>query len=169
MHLTPSASKEEGMGNIVGKSIFVIAVALLTVTSAFAADESLGTWKLNMDKSQFSPSAPVKSLTTVREASDDGVKVSTTGERADGTPINASYTAKYDGKEYPVTGAPYDSIAIKQVNAHTFTATQKNSSDKYSTTVRSVISGDGKIMTNTVKGVGADGNPVSYTMVYEKQ
>ena len=35
-----------------------------------------------------------------------GVKVTTTGENMDGTPINSSYTAKYDGKEYPVTGAP---------------------------------------------------------------
>jgi len=149
----------------------VRSILALTVTaiSVCGADNSLGTWKLNMEKSKFTPSAPVKSLTSTREASDGGVKVTTTGERADGTPINASYTAKYDGKEYPVTGAPYDSIAMKQLNAHTFTATQKNSSNKYSTTVRSVISGDGKTMTNTVKGIGADGNPVSYTMLYEKQ
>src|SRR5579863_8465809 len=137
----------------------VRSILALTVTaiSVCGADNSLGTWKLNMEKSKFTPSAPVKSLTSTREASDGGVKVTTTGERADGTPINASYTAKYDGKEYPVTGAPYDSIAMKQLNAHTFTATQKNSSNKYSTTVRSVISGDGKTMTNTVKGIGADG------------
>jgi hypothetical protein len=83
---------------------FVLGIAI-TVTGAFAADNSLGTWKLNMEKSKFTPSAPVKSLTASREASDDGVKVTMTGERADGTPINGSYTAKYDGKEYPVTGA----------------------------------------------------------------
>ena len=157
------------MRNILGTSILLIGVTLLTVTSVSAADQSLGSWKLNMEKSKFSPSAPVKSLTTVREASDGGVKVTTTGERADGTPINASYTAKYDGNPSPVTGAPYDSIAIKQVNAHAFTATQKSSSTKYSTTLRSVIAADGKTMTNTVKGIGADGNPVRYTMVYEKQ
>jgi len=141
----------------------------IMVTVAFAADNSLGTWKLNMEKSKFTPSAPVKSLTTTREASDDGVKVTTTGERADGTPINASYTAKYDGKEVPVTGAPYDSIAIKQVNANTLTAIQKNSGTKYSTTARIVISKDAKTMTSTTRGTGADGSPVNYRMVYEKQ
>jgi hypothetical protein len=95
--------------------------------------------------------------------------VTTTGERANGAPINGSYTAKYDGKEYPVTDAPYDSIAITQVDANTFTAKQKNSSTKYSTSVRSVISDDGKTMTNTVRGIGTDGTPVSYTMVFDKQ
>jgi hypothetical protein len=153
------------------RSIFtkpVLCVAI-TVVAVFAADNSLGTWKLNMEKSKFTPSAPVKSLTSTREVSDNGVKVTTTGERADGTPINAAYAAKYDGKEYPVTGAPYDTIAIKQINANTLTANQKNSGTKYSTTVRSVILKTGKTMTSTVKGTGADGAPVSYTMVYEKQ
>jgi hypothetical protein len=147
---------------------FVLGIAI-TVTGAFAADNSLGTWKLNMEKSKFSPSAPVKSLTATREATDDGVKVTTTGERADGTPINGSYTAKYDGKEYPVTGAPYDSIATKQVNENTFTTSQKNSGTKYNTTTRAVISKDGKTIKVTVRGTGADGNPIRYTMVYEKQ
>src|ERR1700716_2918854 len=85
----------------------------LTAMCAFAADTSLGTWKLNMAKSKFTTPAPVKSLTSTREASDGGVKVTTTGEQADGTPINANYMAKYDGKDYPVTGAPYNTIAIK--------------------------------------------------------
>jgi len=146
----------------------MIGVAITTV-GAFAADNSLGTWKLNMEKSKFSPSAPVKSLTTTREASDGGVKVTTTGEQADGTPINASFTAKYDGKEYPANGAPYDMIAIKQVNANTFTFTQKKTGGKYSVTGRSVISKNGKAMTNTLKGTNADGKAYSATMVWDKQ
>jgi hypothetical protein len=99
----------------------IIGVAI-TAIGAFAADNSLGTWKLNMDKSKFSPAAPVKSLTTTREASDGGVKATTTGQQADGTSINANFTAKYDGKEYPAAGAPYDIVAIKQVNANTLTS-----------------------------------------------
>ena len=154
------------MRNIVMKIIVGIA---LTAIGVFAADNSLGTWKLNMEKSEFTPSAPMKSLTSTREASDGGVKVTTTGEQANGTPINASYTAKYDGKDYSVTGAPYDTIAIKQVNANTFTAELKNTGNKYRTTARLVISEDGKTMTTTIKGTDAQGNPISYTMVYEKQ
>ena len=149
-------------------ALLVIAVVIAAIGAA-AADNSLGTWKLNMEKSKFTPSAPVKSLNVTREASDGGVKVTTTGERADDTPINASYTAKYDGNPYPVTGAPYDTITLKQVNASTVAYTVKKSDGKYNLTGRSVVSKDGKTMTNTAKGTGTDGKPFSYTMVYEKQ
>jgi len=141
----------------------------ITAIGAFAADNSLGTWKLNMEKSKFSPSAPVKNLTTTREASDGGLKATTTGEQADGTAINASFTAKYDGKEYPTTGAPYDTIAIKQVNADSFTFTQQKKDGKYSVTGRSVISKDGKTMTNTLEGTNAEGKAYTATMVWDKQ
>src|SRR4051794_31412077 len=93
----------------------IIGVAI-TAGAAFAGDNTIGTWKLNVEQSNFSPGAtPVKSLTVLRETSDGGVKVTVTGEAPDGTAINASYTAKYDGQEVQVTGnAPYDTIAIKQ-------------------------------------------------------
>jgi hypothetical protein len=154
------------MRSISTKLILSLAI---TAIVAFAADNSLGTWKLNMEKSKFSPAAPVKSLTTTREASDGGVKITSTGERADGTPVNASYTAKYDGKEYPVTGSPYDTIAIKQVNANTFTFTQKKNGEKYNVSGRSVVSKDGKTTTSTLKGTNAEGKAYHATMVYEKQ
>src|SRR5260370_20324754 len=127
------------MRNTFGKAFFVLAIAAV---AAFAADNSLGTWKLDTAKSKYTPAPmPVKSLTIVREASDGGVKVTITGEQADGTAINATYTAKYDGTEAKVTGnAPYDTIATKQVNANTFTDERKNTSGSYKATGRTVIS-----------------------------
>src|SRR5919108_663797 len=112
------------MKSVLSKTLLSIAI---TTIVAFGADNSLGTWKLNMEKSKYTPAPmPVKSLNVTREAADGGVKQTTTGERADGAQINASYTAKYDGKEVPVTGnAPYDRIAIKQVNANTLTDERK--------------------------------------------
>src|SRR5438045_2647953 len=97
----------------------VLAIATMT---AFGADNTIGQWKLNLEKSKYTPvPMPVKNLTVTREPTDGGVKVTTTGELADGTPLNASYTAKFDGKDVQVSGnAPYDTIAIKQVNANTF-------------------------------------------------
>jgi hypothetical protein len=142
---------------------------VVTAIGAFAADNSLGTWKLNMEKSKFSPSTPVKSLSTTREASYGGIKVTTTGEQAGGTAINSSYVAKYDGSESPVTSAPYDTISIKQVNANTFTYSAKKKDGKYSVTARSVVSKDGKTMTNTIKCTNADGKAYNATMVWDKQ
>jgi len=141
----------------------------ITAIGALAADNTIGTWKLNMEKSKFSPAVPVKSLTMTREASDGGLKVTMTGEQADGTAINGSYTAKYDGKEYSVTGAPYDTIAMKQVNANILTFTQKKKGGKYNVTGRAVVSKNGKTATSTFKGTNAQGQPYSATMVYDKQ
>jgi hypothetical protein len=144
-------------------------VSIIAVIGAFGADESLGTWQLNMGKSKFNPTAPVKSLTTTREAADGGVKLTTTGEQADGTKINSSYTAKYDGNDYPVTGARWDTISIKQVDSNTFTTLTKQTGGKYKSTGRTVISKDGKTMTTTSNGINSEGKLFNYTMVWEKQ
>src|SRR5258708_27994609 len=104
------------MPNIVTKLMIGLTI---TAIGAFAADNSLGTWKLNMEKSKFSPSAPVKSLTTTREAAGDGGKATTTREQADGPAIKTSHTATNDGKETPATGAPHDEIAINTAQSNT--------------------------------------------------
>jgi hypothetical protein len=44
-------------------------------------------------------------------------------------------------QRYPVTGSPYDTIAIKQVNTNTFTFTLKKNGGKYNVTGRMVIEG----------------------------
>ena len=157
------------------KKVLAFALATLLVTSAaaaFGADNSLGTWKLNVAKSKYSPGPlPVKSITSVREAAGDGVKVSNTGERSDGSAINTTYTAKFDGSSATVSGqgAPYDSISLKQVNAGTFTYETKNSASKYHAVGRLVVSKDGKTVTMTAKGTDAEGKPMHVTLVYDKQ
>ena len=133
------------------------------------ADNTLGTWKRNIDKSKSTGGRALKSLTTVREAAEGGVKATSTGEYTDGTPINSSYTAKYDGKEYPVTGAPWDTISVKQIDTNTLTTELKKTGGKFHTKGRTVVSKDGKTMTVTSKGTGEDGKPLTTTIVYDKQ
>ena len=153
---------------------FLIKVFLglaITTIAALGADNTIGTWKLNVEKSKYSPAPmPVKSLNVTREASDGGVKVTTTGEQADGTAINASYTAKYDGKDVQVTGnAPYDTISIKQVNANTLTDSRKKTGGPYQATSRLVVSNGGKTMTTTTKGTNTAGKNFTSTFVFDKQ
>ncbi len=156
------------MRNIVGKLFIGMAI---TAIAMFGADNSIGTWKRNVDKSKFTPplANPIKSLTLTYEAMDGGIKLTATGERKDGTAINSSYTAKYDGKEYPVTGATWDTTSLKQIDANTFTFENKKTGGKYHITGRSVISKDGKTMTTTTKGTNAEGQPSTSTIIYEKQ
>ena len=156
------------MRTILTKVVFALAI---TTIAALGADNTIGTWKLNVEKSKYTGAPmPVKSLTVTREAADGGVKQTTTGELADGTAINASYTAKYDGKDVQVTGnAPYDTIAIKQVNANTLTDARKKTGGKYEGTGRTVVSNGGKTMTTTTKGTNADGKAFTSVFVFDKQ
>jgi hypothetical protein len=149
------------------KAILALAI---TVVAAYGADNTIGTWKLDVTKSKYMPAPmPIKSLTVTREASDGGVKQTVTGERADGMAANSSYTAKYDGKDVPVTGnAPYDTIAIKQVNANTLTDERKKTGGPYKATGRTVVSNGGKTMTTTTKGTAADGKEFTQILVFEK-
>lgn len=157
------------------KKLFTLALATLAITTsvaAFGADNSLGTWKLNVEKSKYTPAPfPVKSITAVREAADNGVKVTNTGERADGSKVDATYTAKYDGSDAAVSGqgSPYDSVSLKQVNANTFSYEAKNSANKYHARGKITVSPDGKTLTFKAKGMNAEGKPMSVTLVYDKQ
>lgn len=156
------------MRTILNTTLFAV---VITTVAAFGADNTIGTWKLNMANSKYTGAPmPVKAVTVTIEASDGGVKVTTTGERADGTAINSSYAAKYDGKDVQVTGnAPYDTIAIKQVNANTLTDQRKKAGGSYKATSRVVVSNGGKTMTRTGKGTDADGKAFTQVFVYDKQ
>jgi hypothetical protein len=149
-----------------------LVVLAVTAVAVWGADNSIGTWKLNLAKSKYTPAPmPLKSYTAVREAAPGGVKVTITGERADGSPVNANYTAKFDGSPAAVngTGMPYDTISIKQIDANSVTYEAKLANSKYHTSGRTVVSSDGKTMTTTAKGTSADGKAIALSFVYEKK
>jgi hypothetical protein len=150
------------------KTFMVLAIAAV---AAFGADNTLGTWKLNTEKSKYTPAPmPVKNLTVTREAADGGVKVTTSGEQANGTAINSSYSAKFDGKDVQVAGnAPYDTIALKQVDANVFSDSRKKTGGPYKARSRIVVSKDGKTLTSTTRGTNGDGKAFISTFVFEKQ
>jgi len=152
------------MRTIAAKLIIGIAI---TAIGMFAADSSVGTWKLNPAKST---SSTLKSRTDVREATPDGgVKVTRMEQSATGGPSESTYTYKYDGKENPATGGQFDTLAVKRVNANTTSWEAKKIGGKFHQTGRNVVSKDGKILTQTFKGTDADGKPVHGTNVYDRQ
>ena len=144
----------------------------LGAPAVLRAQNEAGTWKLNTAKSKYSGVATPKSRTQTLEAADGGHKARVEGVAGDGSPINYSYSAKYDGKDNPITGggAPgaADSVAWKRVDANTTEATYKKGG-KVVSTARLSISKDGKTMSTTAKGVGPDGKPNNVHAVYEKQ
>ena len=148
----------------------VLLVLLATSVGLWAADRQVGAWKLNLEKSKYTADHPApKSVTLNIQEQDGGLKVNVDGEDAQGNPIHISFTAKYDGKDYAVTGsATTDTIAVKRIDANTIETTSKKNGEVV-TTVRSVISRDGKTRTSTWKGKYAKGEPETWVAVYDKQ
>ncbi len=137
--------------------------------SAQGSDPRLGTWKLNVAKSQYSPGPAPQSLTVKVEPSGQGEKVTTETVNADGTRTTAQYTANFDGKDYPLTGSPIaDMVSLKRIDARTTERTDKKGSTVATTLVR-VVSQDGKTMTVTTKGTNAQGQAVNNVLLFEKQ
>jgi hypothetical protein len=133
--------------------------------AAQAADPLIGTWKLNPAKSKGA-----KSGSTKIEAVGEGVKFAVDFVGTDGTESHWEFTAKYDGKDNPVTGnSPYgDVVALTRVDANTTRITSKQSG-KVTATSTIVVSADGKTRTTTTKGTDAKGKPVDVVSLYEKQ
>jgi hypothetical protein len=155
------------MRNNVVKLLVGVAI---TGIAMFAADSSHGTWKYDAAKSKSSSTNPPKSQTDVREATPDGgTKLTRTGQLADGSAINYSFTYKLDGKEYPATGAPYDVVSAKRIDANTISFEVRKTDGKYHVTGQSVVSKDGKTLTQTSKGTDSQGKPVTSTAVFDKQ
>ena len=88
---------------------------------------------------------------------------------ADGTAVSQECTYKYDGKDYAFKGGPnFDTLTLKQVDAHKVESTQKKAGAVTGTTVRT-ISEDGKVLTLSSKGTGAKGDAYDDVVVFDRQ
>jgi hypothetical protein len=146
---------------------FVVLLALAVL--AKAADQHSGSWKMNPAKSTYSPGPAAKSITATVEVNETGIKVNSEGTDGDGNPTHVQYDAKFDGQDYPITGAPNaDTISVKRVDANTITSTVKKGGEVVMK-VTSTVSKDGKTRTSTFKGKDAKGRDVNNVVVYGKQ
>ena len=156
------------------KRFAVLATTLLLVTLALsvaarAADQHSGTWKMNPAKSKYSPGPAPKAITVKVVSDAENIKLNSDGIDASGNPTHIEYTAKYDGKDYPITGLPNaDTVALERPDASTIRSTIKKG-DQVVMTVTSVISKDGTMRTSTFKGKDAQGQDINNVVVYDKQ
>ena len=124
-----------------------ILLFLFTLSLILTAAEMplAGVWKLNTAKSHFSHGTlPLSLVLTIEADGSNSIKYSSKNHLADGSSGGASYRAKFDGKDYPVTGSPsYDTVSIQRVNANTFNIQMKKASAVIVDTVYT-ISSDGK-------------------------
>jgi hypothetical protein len=146
----------------------VLATALPQI--GFAQTKMVGTWKLNLTKSQYSPGPAPKSSTIIFEAVGQGFRGTIEGIDAQGNLTKAVFGVFFlDGKSYPVTGFPaYDAVSIKQINDSTWEST-RTKAGKVVQTGTDEISADGKTRTFTATGVNENGQQINNVAVYDKQ
>jgi hypothetical protein len=149
--------------------LVVCAVMVFSSSVVLAADNWLGTWKLNVGKSNYSPGPAPKSLTLKYEASQRGTTLTTDGVNAAGKATHGTYTSKFDGKDVPWEGNPdADTSAPKKTDDNTFENVWKKGG-KVTITSKAVVSKDGKTYTLSYTGKNAKGETVNTTEVFEKQ
>jgi formylglycine-generating enzyme required for sulfatase activity len=153
--------------------VVVVMTALVSAVtlSAQSADPWIGTWKVNLEKSTYSPGPKPTSATTIKlESSADGMKSTFDGMTSEGKPFHTEAVGAFDGKDNPVKGAqfPNTTVAYKRIDGRTFEA-QTKIDGKPTTTAKVSVSADGKTMTATVTGKNRDGQTVNHVIMHDKQ
>jgi hypothetical protein len=149
----------------------LLAVSWAAGSAADTPDPAIGSWKLNVAKSQArgGVALPRSETRTYSATADGAIAIDWKRVTADGKELTLHTTVKYDGKDYPVTGSPdFDALSARRVDANTVESTQKRMGKAVSTT-RRTVSKDGKTLTLAGKGTNAKGEATDATLVYDRQ
>jgi hypothetical protein len=150
------------------KTLLVGAILAIATSTALAADPVVGTWKLNLAKSKFSPGPAPRSQTRTYAESAEGMTLTVTTTAADGRETTTTLIFKEDGKPYPVIGNPdFDKVSVRRVDALTVHSTQTKAGAAVGAAVRTV-SKDGKTLTFAQKGTHATGGKYDDVSVYDR-
>ena len=133
-------------------------------------DPFVGTWKLNLAKSKSDPGPLDRSITVTWGAvGANGMKVTVDNVDGQGKTSHEESTAKFDGKDYPVTGSlTFDSVARKQIDSHTRVTINKKGGNVVRM-LRGTVSPDGKTFTSTGIAIDAQGKAQNSVAVFDKQ
>jgi hypothetical protein len=146
----------------------ILALGLSLAHAAPADDPVLGTWKLNAEKSTFTPGPGWRSQIRVYQAVPSGVSVAWTGVDAGGEKMQVNYTCRYDGRDYPMQGsASYDTLNAVRIDPLTVRSEEKRDGKIVGIAVRTV-SPDGNTLTITDRGLNRKGQEFSQVLVFDR-
>src|SRR5262249_54067899 len=125
----------------------------------------VGTWKLNVAKSQFSPGPPPQSNGGRRQ----GRKNDDRGSRCTGTPHGDPLHGEFRWQGLSAHGSQIaDTGSLRRINARITVRTDKKDG-KVIQTLRRIVSEDGKTMIVRADGMNAQGQPVESVAVWKKR
>ena len=134
--------------------------------AAVQSDPLLGTWRLDVSRSKYSPGPPLRSETRMYTRDEAGVKGRIDRHYADGRHEVIDYRADLD-RDLPVSGTQaYDAIRFKRVDARTIEGVLSHAGRVFGTS-RRTISEDGKTMTISFRRE-EPGDMINNLAVYDK-
>jgi hypothetical protein len=150
-------------------------IAALIIASAApalaqpAGDPFLGTWKLDLARSSFTPGPPPKAKTLVFSATADGILIDETEVEPDGQVLTFKIPYARDGRPTPQTASPaYDMLAVTQPDA--FTADWKvMRQGQVIGSARASVSRDGRTLTMVSRIRPDAGSTRSQRSVFDRQ
>jgi hypothetical protein len=147
---------------------FIVLAAVFCAGTAFAADPILGTWKLNVAKSKFSPNAALTSATRTYTETNGLYTLDQKLTSADGKEM--SYQIHYrNGKDEKDTATSFvDATHANKIDANTWDFDLKKNG-KVVGRVHRVVSADGKTLTVHNTGTQVSGSKGDETLVFDKQ
>jgi hypothetical protein len=128
-------------------------------------DPFIGRWTLDRARSEFSGAVPEKRV-TVFELTPAGIRHMTDTVVANGSTDRVDYTAKYDGKDVPISNSFLWTVSLKRIDPRTVERSGKVMGEVVETSTRTV-SADGQTLTITTKGVN-NGNDYSSVQVFTR-
>ncbi|MCX6637527.1 MAG: hypothetical protein NT090_20930, partial [Acidobacteria bacterium] len=115
------------------------------------------------------PGPPPKSSTMTFSQDGEFIVSKSEGVNAKGEQTQISSRWKKDGQDYAITGSTaVDAMAAKRIDDHTTDFTYKKAG-KVVSSLRIVVSKDGKTSTRTSKGTNTEGKKYNNRAVYDKQ
>ena len=152
---------------------------LMLAFPLWAMDPFVGTWELNVAKSEF-PSAllealgiakPEQETIVIRELNDDELEIIVTGTHIDGSPNSQKQAVPKQGGivKFQQGGPPKGSYYVEtKINENEKYRTLLNNG-KQGTLLHSVITRDGKAMKLSITGMDNQGKPFGGLYFFEKQ
>lgn len=151
----------------------LLTAALLTLTYHAAAQQLepwIGTWTLNLSKSNSATASPqYRRVTTRLESVPDGLKVTYEMVGIRGGVTRMEWTGRFDGKDYPMQGLDYVMTnAYRRIDDRSYEIVVKVDGS-ITSTARVSVSPDGKALTVITEGKTASGQIANTTAIYERQ
>ena len=147
---------------------FICLAAILFAGPAFAADPIVGTWKLNVSQSKFTPGKALTAGTRTYTEANGLYTLTQKLTTADGKDLSTQTTYRDRKDEKQAANSFVDSTLAKKVDENTWDFDLKKNG-KVVGHVHRTVSPDGKTLTVHNTGQLSSGGTGDQTLVFDKQ